>query len=120
MKFRYKRMNLVLHHEQITIMQVEMNKRELTFFLTNSFNYLQTALLALYNNTKSFSSLCFKKISYKSKSELGMLRGPETPGPRRRKSNPGAKFDPGAPSPLMTFTFYNTKDANIIQNYANI
>ena len=29
----------------------------------------------------------------------GMGRGPETPGPRRRKSYPGAKLDPGDSSP---------------------
>ena len=51
---------------------------------------------------------------------LGMGRGPETPGPRRRKSYSGAKFDPGAPSSLTTFTFYDTKFAKIYQNYENI
>ena len=51
---------------------------------------------------------------------LGMGRGPETPEPRRWKFSPGAKFNPGAPSFLMTFTFDNRKDAQIDQNHANI
>ena len=44
-----------------------------------------------------------------------MGRGPETLGPRRWNFSPGAKFDPGAPSSSMTFTFYNTKNAKIIK-----
>ena len=43
--------------------------------------------------------------------------GAQHPGPHRRKSYPGAKFDPEAPSSLMTFTLYDTKFAKIYQNY---
>ena len=46
---------------------------------------------------------------------VGMGRGPETPGPRRWKFSPGAKFNPGAWSSLMTFTFYKEKMLKLIK-----
>ena len=41
--------------------------------------------------------------------------GPWTPGPRRRKSSPGAKFHPRGPVALNDLYFYNTKDARMDQ-----